>query len=214
MLVADNGSTDGTLEYLSSLDWIELFTRGSGRTAMSHGAALDWLAQNVVTRYFLTLDSDVVFLRRGWLSDLLEIRRQADAVAVGEYEPGFGAYRPRLAPYLLLLDTERFRAVSISFEPCAVIRDPAEARRWRSRGNTEHMSYSELRRYRSATFYSTGAMLFEGIVETRMRWVDTPLPVRLKYQHLAHMSWAAAEPSFAGAHRAKLSQVRALLKGS
>ena len=208
LLVADNGSTDGTLEFLASLDWVQLF-RGDG--CQSHGAALDWLTRKVTTRYFLTMDSDVVFLRPGWLADLRRVAQENGAAAVGELEPGSGAYRSRLAPYVLLLDTDRIRALGSSFESCAVIRDPAEALRWRRRPRTEHVDYSEVRRYRSATFYPTGGRLFECINQAGQRWAATPPRTRRKYRHLGHMSWAAAEAPFAAAHNAKLSKVRAIL---
>lgn len=214
-LVADNGSTDGTRKYLAGLGWIELFSRDLHGRHSSHGAALDWLARKVTTRYFLTLDSDVVFLRHGWLTDLRRLLQANGRVAVGEFEPGTGAYRPRLAPYLLLLDTERFHALGSSFESCAIIWSPAEALRWRQRPEAEHVDYAELRSYRSAAFYSTGAMLFEHIVQAGARWAATPLRTRRKYRHLGHMSWGANEAPFAAAHRAKLSHVRArLTKGT
>jgi glycosyltransferase involved in cell wall biosynthesis len=211
VLVADNGSTDGTLDFLSGLDWIDLFRRDPRRSKTSHGATLDWLARKVTTRYFLTLDSDVIFLRRGWLSELLEALQQDRGTAVGEYESGVAGYRPRLAPYVLLLHTERFRALRSSFESGVRFRDPADVRRWRRRPPTLHLDYAELQRYPSATFYSTGAMLFERMVETGTRWIDTPVRTRMKYRHLGHMSWAAAEAPFATAHRSKLAQVRRLL---
>jgi glycosyltransferase involved in cell wall biosynthesis len=212
ILVADNGSTDGTLEYLRGLDWIELFKHDRRCRNRSHGATLDWLARKVETRYFLTLDSDVAFLRSAWLSELrraLEVRR---AVAVGEPEPGTGSYRPRLAPYVLLFDTARFRALDRSFESCATFHDPVEARRWRGRAESGYLGEAELGTYRSAAFYSTGALLFERILATRERWVRMPLRTRRKYIHFGHMSWGDAATPVAGQHGLKLAAVRQLLR--
>lgn len=211
ILVADNGSTDGTREYLAGLAWIELFRRDPRRTLASHGATLDWLARKVTTRYFLTLDSDVVFLRRGWLSDLREAMEKRGAAAVGEFEPGVAGYRPRLAPYVLLLDTERFRSLHCSFRSRVLMSDPAELRRWRRRAPGENLEFAELRTYRSGAFYSTGAMLFERMVESGVPWASTPLRVAGKYRHLGHMSWGAGEPRFAAGQQGKLAYARRLL---
>jgi glycosyltransferase involved in cell wall biosynthesis len=212
ILVADNGSTDGTREYLQSLNWIELFRRDPRRHASGHGATLDWLMRKVTTRYALTLDSDVVFLRSGWLSDLRTLLESRAAAAVGELESGVGGYRSRLAPYVLLFDTEQVRALRTSFKPCVLINDPAEVDRWRRRGPSENLSYAELRGYRSAAFYSTGAMLFERMVESGVRWAATPLRTRRKYRHLGHMSWGPSEGHRRADHRAKLAYVQALLQ--
>ena len=212
MLVADNGSTDGTREYLASLDWIEVFDRDPRRVATSHGATLDWLARKVTTCYFLTLDSDVVFLRRGWLRDLCEEIERHDAAAVGEFEPGLAGYRSRLAPYVMLLDTNRFRALHCSFRSCVVMSDPADVRRWRRRRPSERLDVAELCAYPSGAFYSTGARLFERIVQSGIRWAATPLRTLRKYHHLGHMSWGADEGRFAADHQRKLASVRKLLQ--
>ena len=212
ILVADNGSTDGTRDYLASLNWIEVFHRDPRRVLTSHGATLDWLARKVRTRYFLTLDSDVVFLRRGWLSDLCEELEKHSAAAVGEFEPGIAGYRPRLAPYVLLFDTKRFRALHCSFRSCVLMSNSADVRRWRRRRPSENLDLAELCAYPSGAFYSTGARLFERIVQSDLRWVSTPLRTRRKYHHLGHMSWGAGEARFAADQRSKLTYVRKLLQ--
>lgn len=212
LLVADNGSTDGTREYLAALDWLELFNRDPRRSASSHGATLDWLVRRVKTRYFLTLDSDVVFLRRGWLSDLRETLERRGVATVGEFEPGVEAYRPRLAPHVMLIDSDRFRALRCSFRACVMIGDRAEICRWRRRRPSENLSYEELRTYRTGAFYSTGARFFERMVESGLPWAATPLRIRRMYRHLGHMSWGAHEPRFAASHEDKLDYARKLLE--
>jgi glycosyltransferase involved in cell wall biosynthesis len=212
ILVADNGSTDSTLDYLRSLDWIELFKLDQHRTKASHGATLDWLAKKVETRYLLTLDSDVAFLRHGWLGELSDTLAAQDLAAVGEFEPAVGAYRPRLAPHVLLLNTERFLALGTSFESCVRFDDSAEVRRWRGRSKSEYLSQEELNSYHSAAFYSTGAALFETVLETGERWAPTPLRIARKYRHFGHMSWGAGETAVADTHRAKRTAVRRLLR--
>ncbi len=212
VLVADNGSVDGTREMLGGLDWIELHRRRPGRHAPGHGATLDWLVRKVTTRLVLTLDSDVVFLRRGWLEELCAALDRSGAIAVGELEPAVGGYRARLSPALLLLDTERLRALRCSFRSYVRIDDPDEALRWRRRpASGERVRQGELATYRSAAFYTTGARVFERLHESGSRWLATPAATRRKYRHLGHMSWAGADDELSERNRQNELHVRAAL---
>jgi GT2 family glycosyltransferase len=210
ILVADNGSTDGTQNYLARLDWIELFHYDPNMQTAGHGTALDALTRHVTTRYFLTLDSDVMFLRDGWLTELRDTLQKSVRIAVGEFEPAVGCYKPRLAPHLLLFDTDAFRALRTSFAGCARIHDPKEAQRWRRRSRRERLTYDEMRSYRSAEFYSTGALIYERLVASGGRWAPTPLRTRRKYRHIGHMSWAADDGDMARSHRTKVAELRQL----
>jgi hypothetical protein len=152
-----------------------------------------------------------MFLRDGWLTELRNTLQQSIRVAVGEFEPAVGCYKPRLAPHLLLFDTDAFRALRTSFEGCARMHDPEEARRWRRRSRSERLTYEDMRSYRSAEFYSTGALIFERLVATGGRWASTPPRTRRKYRHIGHMSWAADDGELAPSHRAKVADLRQLL---
>ena len=122
--MADNGSVDGTREFLESMSWIELHRRRVGRHVVSHGATLDWLMRRVTTKYVLTLDSDVAFLQPGWLGESRCGARTVRAAAVGEFEVGVGGYRPRLSPVVCLLETERIRVLRFSFRSYVRFHDP------------------------------------------------------------------------------------------
>jgi hypothetical protein len=198
VLVADNGSTDGTLADLRAITWLDVISlperRKSDSTAIpEHGATLDWLARQVRTPFFLTLDSDVEFHCGGWLSDVLDLAESGGLAALGVFEPGIGSYRPRLAPFALLLRTAAFRELGTSFRSFVRIEDPAEAARWRARSRSENLDQSEVESYHSAAFYSTGAAVFEQLQRTGAAWAELPPAVSRKFTHHGHMSWAARE---------------------
>lgn len=74
VVVVDNDSKDESVEYLRSLDWIELIERKNcndcnGGTA--HGRALDLAFERCETEYFMSLHSDTFLLQDGWLSHLM-----------------------------------------------------------------------------------------------------------------------------------------------
>lgn len=230
--VADNGSIDGTLEDLLALPWLTVIPLGVRRSLLppqapdaeitGHGATLDWLAVRVRTPFFLTLDSDVEFLASGWLTDMLDLMVGEGLDALGVYEPGFQGYRPRLAPYVLLLRTATFQALGTSFQPFVRIEDAEEARRWQARPRGFRVEFEEIASYRTAAFYPTAAYLFERLQESGARWRDLPGAIAAKFQHLGHMSWSPVRPDTAQApgadgptreQAAKLAYVQERLRG-
>jgi glycosyltransferase involved in cell wall biosynthesis len=192
--VADNGSTDGTLEYLQSLDWLRVFPLAARPGACTdHGSTLDWLTARVQTPYLVTLDSDVEFLARGWLSDMLIFAHDADVDALGVFEPAVGAYRERLAPYVLLLRTAALRMLATSFRSFVRIEDPLEAARWQTRPARENLELAEVETYRTAAFYPTGAAVFEQLRQRGLSWASLPPDLESSFRHIGHMSWADTE---------------------
>lgn len=204
VLVADNGSTDGTLEYLRSLRWLTVFPLeqrvgdGPGQPT-GHGPTLDWLAARVETEWFLTLDSDVEFLHPNWLSRMLELAEGEDLVALGELEPAVVNYRARLAPYVLLLRTAAFASLATSFQGFTRFEDPEEARRFVERGQMYRIDASELAEYPGATLYPTAARLLEELERSGSRWQATPAEILGMYRHIGHMSWGGNDEPIPGA---------------
>lgn len=195
VVVVDNGSTDGTVEALTRFPRIETVDRvATVPSDRLHGATLDWLVGQVATRYFLTLDSDVEFLRSGWLSDLLTLADRVRATAAGEYEPGWGTYRPRLAPHVLLVATQRFRALGGEFRARVTIDDPDQAAEWLRRPAGFQLTADTLRLFPSARFYPTGSVFFERIRSAGDTWAIVPALIAGSYRHLGHMSWAGNTP--------------------
>jgi glycosyltransferase involved in cell wall biosynthesis len=90
VIVVDNGSRDGSLDYLRSLDWIRLIER-------PEEVHTNW-PQNVFTAwdcglraatgdFYVTMHSDVFVRRDGWLDPLLrEIVRSPRAAASGSWK--------------------------------------------------------------------------------------------------------------------------------
>ncbi|MFE1829768.1 glycosyltransferase family 2 protein [Streptomyces yangpuensis] len=242
VLVADNGSTDGTLEDLRRLEWLTVVSlderrrRAREEAAQArrtleklrrdldalvaecppgqrsvldglrtdveivvpddeelcrHATALDWLAPQVDTPYFLLLDSDVEFLSPGWLEDLVALADAEGLAAVGEFEPGRFPCRDRLATYLLLLRTDVFRALGVPFRPLLRFGDPREEERWYARARHHVLDPSAFDGFPSAAFYDTAAVLFEHLQREGLPWRPFPSAVAAKFRHLGQMSWSA-----------------------
>jgi hypothetical protein len=198
VLVADNGSRDGTLRYLRGLPWLTVFSLAERRREIAgasteHGATLDWLAARVDTPFFMTLDSDVEFQMSGWLGAMLRLAESDNLAALGTYEPPLAGYRARLAPSVLLVRTATYRALNTSLRPFVRILDPVEAARWQSRKPRENLEIGELESYRTASFYPTAAAFFEQLEASGARWRDLPSSIASSFVHLGHMSWASGE---------------------
>ncbi|MFI6107534.1 glycosyltransferase family 2 protein [Streptomyces sp. NPDC051310] len=242
VLVADNGSTDGTLDDLRRLDWVTVFSlderkRRAREEALEarrtlrklkkkmdalfaecpagqrslleklttgveivlptdselcqHSTALDWLAPQVDTPYFLLLDSDVEFLAPGWLSDLVDLAEAEGLAAVGEFEPGRFPCQDRLATYLLLLRTDAFRGLGVPFRQVLRFGDPREEERWYARARHHVLDPSAFDGFPSAAFYDTAAALFEEMQRQGVPWKPFPPGVAAKFRHLGQMSWSA-----------------------
>ncbi|GAC1365165.1 MAG: hypothetical protein NVSMB32_08430 [Actinomycetota bacterium] len=127
LVVGDCGSTDSSpamLESLAQKGWLSLETAPEGR---QHAQWLDhWLA-TCSTPLAVFVDSDVEFLRPGWLSDLVATLRSRGAAAVSAellpesanfIEPVGGKtvrLASRLAPWLLAIDVAKVKALGTSF---------------------------------------------------------------------------------------------------
>ncbi len=75
VMVIDNDSADESLEYLKSLNWIQLVERKKERIndgGHEHGAALDLGLELCDTEFFISLHSDTIIHKDGWLKFLIE----------------------------------------------------------------------------------------------------------------------------------------------
>jgi hypothetical protein len=92
VIAIDNGSGEGdeSLQYLRSVQWIELIERqvtpGESPGA-SHAAALDMALQRVTTPYVMSIHTDTFVLRDDWLDYLLAyIEKDGNIAGVGSWK--------------------------------------------------------------------------------------------------------------------------------
>jgi glycosyltransferase involved in cell wall biosynthesis len=85
VIVVDNDSKDESLQYLKSLDWVQLIERHPEADkpigGYAHGAALDLGLSNCTTEFFISLHSDTVVIRDGWLGELMNYFDNDQAIA-------------------------------------------------------------------------------------------------------------------------------------
>jgi len=93
VIVVDNGSQDDSLGYLRSLDWIRLIERKDetpGNWPTNVFTAWDLGMRECTGEFFITMHSDVVIRRKGWLAPYLEAMDEGEPVA------GVGAWKLEL----------------------------------------------------------------------------------------------------------------------
>lgn len=90
VIVIDNDSRDASTDYLRSLDWIQLIERTgvAGETVgQSHARGLDLGLDQVNTPYALSIHTDTLVHRPGWLDFLLQnIERSPNIAGVGSWK--------------------------------------------------------------------------------------------------------------------------------
>ncbi|HUU30715.1 MAG TPA: glycosyltransferase, partial [Phycisphaerae bacterium] len=98
-IVVDNHSQDGSLEYLRRVGWIRLIER-SGETeheaVYAHASAMDLGTAAARGRWLVSLHTDTIVRREGWLRDLvarLEANPRAAALSSGKLETDPPWYR-------------------------------------------------------------------------------------------------------------------------
>lgn len=90
IVVIDNNSKDDSIDYLRSLDWIEVVARRPvpGETPPeSHARALDIGLEMADTPYFFVMHTDTIMVDSGWLDYLIgEIEKSGDIAGVGSWK--------------------------------------------------------------------------------------------------------------------------------
>lgn len=75
VIVVDNGSRDGSLDWLRSVGWIHLVERGQetpGNWVRAMATALDIGLERARGQYYLIMHSDTIVKRQGWLLRLVD----------------------------------------------------------------------------------------------------------------------------------------------
>jgi len=90
LLVVDNGSRDASLDWLRSLSWIRLLERPEetpDNWPNNVFTAWDLGARAAQGRFYLTMHSDVLVTRDGWLAPFLrEMERDSQVAAAGAWK--------------------------------------------------------------------------------------------------------------------------------
>jgi hypothetical protein len=201
LLVADNDSTDGTLDLLASARFVDLVTSderllsnsGAARAySLGHGPTLDWLLDRAAAAghaWAVTLDSDIEF-SEPVIGPLVEAAARAGVVAMGEDEPAWGPMAARLAPHVLAVHVPTWARISASFHAVETLADPTEAARWRARPPTIGFGPVEAAAYPTLRVFDVGATFRARLDELGLPWAATPAHLRRYYRHLCHGSWA------------------------
>ena len=181
LVVGDAGSTDGSLTMLRRFEargWLDLEVVPGGR---KHAEWLDhWLA-GTDARYVVFSDSDVEYLERDWLADLVDTAVTRDAALVcarmqtppDTFEhPVTGAKRrlaPRPTPWLLLLDTAQVRGrVDASFR---------------------YVDEADPDAYGGKVAYDVGAAYFAALEAAGLTWAEMPPAWQSKFRHFGGLTW-------------------------
>lgn len=123
VIVVDHSSSDGSLDLLNKkFPWVKVIEISDLKTTERHGKALNIGVQNVKSKYFLTLDTDVEILDYNWLTEMVKKTKKARGVFCGEISPAknyalWGDFSERCLPHCLLVDTCFFRKHKCSFIP-------------------------------------------------------------------------------------------------
>lgn len=192
VIAIDNGSGEGdeSLEYLRSLEWIELIERqpveGESPGA-SHAVALDMALEKVTTPYVMSIHTDTFVLRDDWLDYLLEHIRHDDNIA------GVGSWKLEVKPWWkLVLKKVEFAIQSVIY--------PIIGKELITEGKGKHFHYlrSHLALYRTSLLQdyalsfgageeTAGKVLHKMLEDKGHDMVFIPSPKLIKYVvHLNH----------------------------
>jgi glycosyltransferase involved in cell wall biosynthesis len=181
LVVGDSESVDGSREMLEAMaheGWLDLETTPKRRI---HWDWLDrWLA-SARTDYVVFCDSDVQFLRSGFLSDLTRAAERGAVMACERILPHshYQDWRPathlmpRPTPWMMLVHAPSLRSLNTSFQK---LTEPTD-------------KYPE-----GQLTYDVGGMLYNKALEAGMRTEALGRSFRRKYRHFGNASWGAREP--------------------
>ena len=109
VVVVDNDSGDGSLDYLRSLKWIRLIERPGEMVksgGWAHATALDKGLESCTTEFFMAMHSDTFVHKDGWLGEMLEFMTPDMACAGGgklDLKPHWQVLLKRFTDYKALI---------------------------------------------------------------------------------------------------------------
>jgi hypothetical protein len=195
VIVVDNHSADASLEYLRQVRWIRLIERGPETERLvsaAHGAAMDIGTAAARGRWLVSLHTDTIVRRSGWLGELLERLRTAPrAAALGtdkmDLEPAWYRAMKRL------WNTHRMKALGRRM--AGLPPNPKyEPKPWYPRSFCAVYRLDVVRQlgltWQPAPNFTAGELLYRGLVEAGYEAVR--LDPETMHQYVEHVAHATA----------------------
>lgn len=180
LVVGDGGSSDCSLNMLRQLEgrgWLQLEVARDGR---GHAEWLEHWLDACEHQYAVFVDSDVEFVGKGWLTDLIATARKTQAALVcAEMLPGGVRYvhpldgtvmelAARPSPWLFLLDATQTRGIDAGFG-------------W--------MHELDPRAHGGMVAYDVGAAFLRALGDRERTWAAMPAEFQRKFRHFGGLSW-------------------------
>jgi hypothetical protein len=119
MVLVDNGSNDGSAQYVSLVAQVRHGTAILNSINIGHGPAMHQALKYCKTKYALTLDSDSVILKGGWIERMLDVMLHDDKIyaigtllhvdAAGDVHPTGYEY---IHPARMLMDIDKYKLLT------------------------------------------------------------------------------------------------------
>lgn len=199
LIIGENGSTDGSREYLESIQNKYPISIIPVPEPKMHKDWLNEMYQTVKTPYWFGVDSDMLFLGSDWLTDMVCVM-EAD-------------------PHLYLLAAEEVKASCGVVEPVAhdVIDAGERFSTWLFCMRTSVRDYVQsdfafavdhINRDNGRKFcYDVGGKIMADIRDRNLKTAYMPKWFLCKYHHFGSLSWNLEEKAFSDYQKFKLYQI-------
>jgi hypothetical protein len=202
VIVVDNHSQDGSLEYLRSVGWIRLIERGPETepdAVFAHASAMDIGTAAARGHWLVSFHTDTIVRREGWLGAMLaRLRENPKAAALGadkiDSDPAW--YRAMKSMW----DTHRAKAFVrrvIGMQP-----NPRYSPQWYPRSFCAIYRLDLVRElgltWQPALHHPTGELLYRGLVDGGYDAVQfSSDEMRAYVEHVAHATALVARGGLA-----------------
>lgn len=159
-----------------------------------HAPALDFLLDQVRTRYAVAVDADLEFRYPGWLADLVTYMDRHELDLAGFRDPPRHPLQERFSTFVLGMRVQSLRRLGVSMKPVLTFLDPEEETRWHERDRPAILDTGAFTEFPSARFYDTGALAYAAAAAAGLRRATLPASWRSRFVHFGHLSWSAEVP--------------------